>query len=276
MTGRAFADPPIEFGRIVCGLDTSPQSLEGARQAIEIAAPGAVVLGVHAWNPAEAFSAGIHRAAVARDLRAKGEAALKAAKERYSSLQTRLVEGDEKSGLIEVAEEAGVDLISVGSHGSSRASGILLGSMATAMIHDAPCSVLVAREPRSAEPPRRIVHAADGSEASLEAARAAALIADRTDATVLSVHIGDDDQGRAILEEAAAVISTAEVEVATRLEAGTAHARLIEIANEVGAALLTSGARGVRGVKALGSVSERVAHQASCSVLIIRRGIAGA
>ena len=99
---------------------------------------------------------------------------------------------------------------------------------------------------------------------------------DRTDATVLSVHIGDDDQGRAILEEAAAVISTAEVEVATRLEAGTAHARLIEIANEVGAALLTSGARGVRGVKALGSVSERVAHQASCSVLIIRRGIAGA
>ena len=97
MTGRAFADPPIEFERIVCGLDTSPQSLEGARQAIEIAAPGAVIFGVHALNLAQAFSAGIHRAAVTRDLRAQAEAALKAANERYPALQTRLVEGEEKS-----------------------------------------------------------------------------------------------------------------------------------------------------------------------------------
>jgi nucleotide-binding universal stress UspA family protein len=204
-------------------------------------------------------------------MRAEAEAALNTARERYPSLQTQLVEGEEKSALIKVATEAHADLLSVGSHGSSRAAGVLLGSVATATIHNAPCSVLVAREHRSAESPRRIVHAADGSEGSLEAARAVAVIADRINAAVLSVHIGDDDQGRAIVEEAAAVISAAGVEVATRAETGSAHARLIEIADEVDAVLIAVGARGVRGLKALGSVSERVAHQASCSVVIIRR-----
>jgi hypothetical protein len=34
--------------------------------------------------------------------------------------------------------------------------------------------------------------------------------------------------------------------------------------------LLIVGSKGLHGVKALGSVSERVAHQAQCSVLIVR------
>jgi nucleotide-binding universal stress UspA family protein len=34
--------------------------------------------------------------------------------------------------------------------------------------------------------------------------------------------------------------------------------------------LLVVGSRGLRGLKALGSVSERVAHRADCSVLIVR------
>jgi nucleotide-binding universal stress UspA family protein len=268
---RTLPDPPIELERIICGLDGSPESLEGARVALEIAAPCADVVGVLVWNSAEAFHAGIHRARVARNLRTKAEAALRAAQKRYPSLRTQLVDGDERSALIKLAERAGSDLICVGSHGSSRVAGVLLGSTATATIRSAPCSVLVAREPTSRESPRRIVHAADGSKGSLEAARVAAVVAGRTDAEVLSVHIGDDDAGRAILEEAAALISAAGVEVTTRLEPGTAHVRLIEVASEDGAAMIVSGARGVRGVKALGSVSERVAHEASCSVLIVRR-----
>ena len=34
--------------------------------------------------------------------------------------------------------------------------------------------------------------------------------------------------------------------------------------------LVVVGSRGVHGLKALGSVSERVAHQAECSVLVVR------
>jgi nucleotide-binding universal stress UspA family protein len=44
---------------------------------------------------------------------------------------------------------------------------------------------------------------------------------------------------------------------------------LVAVAAE--ADLVIVGSRGLRGIKALGSVSERVAHEARCSVLIVRR-----
>jgi nucleotide-binding universal stress UspA family protein len=34
--------------------------------------------------------------------------------------------------------------------------------------------------------------------------------------------------------------------------------------------LVVVGSRGLRGLKSLGSVSERIAHRASCSVLVVR------
>jgi nucleotide-binding universal stress UspA family protein len=43
---------------------------------------------------------------------------------------------------------------------------------------------------------------------------------------------------------------------------------LVEAAIE--ADLLVVGSRGLHGIKALGSVSEQVAHEARCSVLIVR------
>ena len=43
---------------------------------------------------------------------------------------------------------------------------------------------------------------------------------------------------------------------------------LVDFSHEVD--LLVVGSRGLRGVRALGSVSERVAHQAHCSVLVVR------
>jgi len=57
-------------------------------------------------------------------------------------------------------------------------------------------------------------------------------------------------------------------------EAGLDHRppveALIERAAEVDADLLVVGSRGVHGMAALGSVSERVAHRAGCSVLVVR------
>jgi nucleotide-binding universal stress UspA family protein len=43
---------------------------------------------------------------------------------------------------------------------------------------------------------------------------------------------------------------------------------LVEASTE--ADLLVVGSRGLKGIKALGSVSERVAHEAKCSVLVVR------
>jgi nucleotide-binding universal stress UspA family protein len=39
--------------------------------------------------------------------------------------------------------------------------------------------------------------------------------------------------------------------------------------------LVVVGSRGLHGVRALGSVSERVAHEAHCTVLVVQDAIAG-
>ena len=45
--------------------------------------------------------------------------------------------------------------------------------------------------------------------------------------------------------------------------------RITEAAESTRASLVVIGHRGVRGARALGSVSERVVHQAPCSVLVV-------
>jgi len=46
----------------------------------------------------------------------------------------------------------------------------------------------------------------------------------------------------------------------------------VDTFSDVDTDLLVLGSRGLRGVHALGSVSERAAHRAGCSVLVIRPG----
>ena len=46
----------------------------------------------------------------------------------------------------------------------------------------------------------------------------------------------------------------------------------VDAFSDVDADLLVLGSRGLTGVHALGSVSERAAHRAGCSVLVIRSG----
>jgi nucleotide-binding universal stress UspA family protein len=55
-------------------------------------------------------------------------------------------------------------------------------------------------------------------------------------------------------------------------EHASAHKAITAAAASIGASLLVIGSRGLHGVHALTSVSERVAHEAPCSVLVLRRG----
>ncbi len=56
--------------------------------------------------------------------------------------------GSPESRIVEIAEEWQADLIIVGSHGYNAWERLLLGSVSNAVVHHAPCSVLVARMPK--------------------------------------------------------------------------------------------------------------------------------
>jgi nucleotide-binding universal stress UspA family protein len=101
--------------------------------------------------------------------------------------------------------------------------------------------VLVARTPSSGEwAPRSILAGVDGSReahAALEAARA---LEARFGATLTVLTVDDRRPAGALVEAAS------------------------------GLDLLVVGSRGLHGARALGSVSEQVAHEARCSVLVTR------
>lgn len=157
---------------------------------------------------------------------------------------------------------------SVGAPGTSRPAGVLFRSVATAMAHYAPCSVLLARRSPRDNFPRRIVHANDGSPDSLAAARVAGERAAHVGSEVTTVHVGEDDEQ---VEQVAALIESSGAKVVARNERGVPHRRIAQTAKALGASLIVAGSRGTSGVARARKRERTYRRGAECSVLIVRR-----
>ena len=163
--------------------------------------------------------------------------------------------------LLAEIERRDATLVAVGSDGLSRAVGIARGSASTHLVHEAPCSVLVARAPRSAELwPRSIVVGVDGSRESEAALAVARELSGRFGAELRAIVATGD----------ARVDPEAARRVAPELEElpGRAVDELHVLSES--ADLVVVGSRNLTGVRALASVSERVAHEARSPVLVVR------
>ncbi len=258
------------FERVTCGIDGTPESFECMSHAMAVAGPEAAVAAVAVVDRGLALHAGIHADAVERDLSESAERALRRVRAAYPRVTASILRGAEASGFLDAARDAGSDLVAVGSHDSSRAMGIALGSVATSVIHRAPCSVLVARAQTAIPFPDAILIATDGSDDAGQAVAAAARIAYRYGSRVALLQVGDPQGGRSVAEDAMRVIEVAGAEPWIEVRRGSPTREIERFASECGASLLVVGSRGLSGVRALGSVSERVAHRAPCSVLIVR------
>ena len=64
-------------------------------------------------------------------------------------VRTKILAGSATEVIVQEARTWGADLIVVGSHGHGRLRRLLLGSVADAVVAEAPCSVLVVRDPRA-------------------------------------------------------------------------------------------------------------------------------
>ena len=255
------------FHRVVVGVDGSPQSREAARQAAVFAGSHGTVALVAAWMPPPAVIASpVGHAPVDLDEDAERRAAENAlARVRFdlpgpAPVTAKMARGIAWDVLIREAVAIDASLIAVGSHGHSRIRGLVAGSTATEILHNAPCSVLVARS-ASSRFPTRIVVGVDGSAQSAAAYRVAQELAERFDAELRPV-LGADGKGVDRLAVVALLGHRFETSPGAQVDA------LVAAAGE--ADLLVVGSRGLHGVKALGSVSERVAHRARCSTLVVR------
>lgn len=217
------------------------------------------------------------------------------------------VEGYPGTTIVEEAEKYGVDLVFVGSHGHSGFVRFLLGSIAKAVVQNAPCSVEIVRHPdHDKEHPdhgadtaqtggMRLLLATDGSVFSDAAARSIAAqpwpagsivrivsvvepIAPAatswfvTGAVVERVREDDAKRSEEAVRAAQEIIASAGLECETAVLEGSPKRRIVEDSKTWGAHLVIVGSHGRRGLTRylMGSVSEAVAMHAHCSVEVIR------
>jgi nucleotide-binding universal stress UspA family protein len=257
------------FDRIVCGVDLSAASLEATRQAARLVSDdGSLLLvSVAVGDPVAVASpaglgATVARTRVDEQARAAYRAALAhAAREaRATCPRTRIKirEGDPITRLLEAITAGHATLVVAGSHDYHRMSGIVIGSVATHLLHRARCSVLIACPPKNGL--RRVLVGIDGSPESELAARIGGDLADRFDMELKTVFAYG---GKPVRHYDAVDRQTPAVETFDEpVHALVSRAR--------GGDLIVLGSRGLHGLRALGSVSERVAHRAPCSVLVVR------
>lgn len=262
-------DPP--FATILCAVDGSRGSAEAARQATVLARPGAAlhfiaVTHVTGTGLVEMADLGEDRAeeALQQSVRLAAETGVVASAERKQGTPTHDI-------LLAAADAH--ELLVLGSHGGSRAEGIMFGSTASQLAHRTVKPLLVARSARDGgDFPSRILVATDGSPGSWAATRAAARIAQVHGSAVGLVHGArgaDHERRRTVGEQAEAIRDATAVEPVVTDSFGAPADAIVEAARSHRASLLVIGHRGLHGVRALGSVSERVVHQAPCSVLVV-------
>jgi nucleotide-binding universal stress UspA family protein len=259
MTMEAQASDPQVFEHIICGVDGTPASLIAVRQALRLQDEHGTLLLSAVTNLAKAAHAGMAAPHAAELLHHEAEAALAEAQAIAPSAATNLMDGDPVAVLLKQAEAERATLIAVGSHGRGRAAGLLLGTVAARMLRDATCSVLVARAADNDAWPQTVVVGVDGSLESAAAFAVARSLAARFGGSVRAVASTKDQLDREAAEA-----------IAPELEQhDTAAVNVLVSASRPGD-LIVVGSRGLHGLKALGSVSERVAHQARSSVLVVR------
>lgn len=248
------------FERVVCAIAGDGRGLEAVRQIERLRAGEGSVLLTSIAETRAAARTGLLAPDWRKELRTAAQEAVDRARALAPAADTRIADGDAASTVRFILEDERATLLAV-EDGRSRVAGMLLGSVATTMLRDAPCSVLVARAPAEPERfPSSIVVGVDGSPESRRAAEVASGLAERFHASARAIVASG---GKAVLVEG---IDAAGLP----LERDDRPPVDALVAAAESADLLVVGSRGLHGIRALGSVSERVAHRARSSVLVVR------
>ena len=258
------------FNSILCGVEGNPASTEAARQAIALAGDEAKLNFTAVYTSFE-LGPDYHKDALEKSL----EEAAVLAGDAGVSASYHLREGRYAIDVL-LSESKDHDLLVIGTHGKSRARGIMFGSTAAKAAHNLEGPLLIAREtPGESSFAERIVFATDGSTGSWAPAHAAAELAAKFESKLEVLHVDDGkhEGARPVIEEQVEElrqVSGTEPELTTH--EGNVAKEIVEVAKGSGASLIVTGRRGLKGIKSLGSVSERIVSGAHCSVLLVPAG----
>ncbi len=219
------------------------------------------------------------------------------AKEEASSamglnLESIICEGEPPDTIAEIAQAKNADLIAIGTHGRKGLKKLLMGSVTSGLIVNAPCDVLVVKKPCTGCKGmyESILVPFDGSECSQRALKQACGIAsvDGGSVTVLyvipryeemigffrsnSIKNSLMNEALKITEKAGGLASENGIRARTLIEDGDVSTKITEIAVKEGNDLIVMGSYGWSGIDkaVIGSNTERVIMHANCPILVVR------
>lgn len=270
-SSSATWSPAGVFTRIVCGVDGSDEGLEAVQQAARLAVTSGQITLSGVWNTGTTVALGWSPPGAYAPIgtREDVEKAVARARELLPdtlAVETSILEGPPAPMMAVEARRHNATLVAIGTHGHGRLPGILLGSVATQLLHNAPCPVLIARPQATVNGfPRSIIVATDGSPEATRAVAVGESLAARLGAELEAAVVtdqNDPDPGADQIE----IHGPAGRRIPLRRLRGHAAEALSDLRPD----LLVVGSRGLRGLRSLGSVSERVAHESKASVLVVR------
>ena len=257
--------------RVICGIDASRADETAVRAACDLAGTRghiALVCVTSAMGVGATAQATIAPARATEAL----ERAMKQARDAGVRSSAHLIRGRQASEALLRAASDG-DVLVVGTHGHSRAGGIALGAVATNALHRASVPVLVAR---TAQSPMEgaLLFASDGSQGSDAACTLLCRVAARHKPPITLFHVEggsvDESARHALARQAVELAEATGVDPTVVAGRGDPADSIVEAATAGAFSLIVVGSHGRTGLRALGSVSERVAHRAPCSVLVAR------
>jgi nucleotide-binding universal stress UspA family protein len=267
-------------GTIVCGVDHSPGARNAAKLADGLAGRlGSRLLLIHAVPlPLPSREAGVAPPTsfvMVDQMRAAGVTLLEEIAGELDAapgIERRVQIGGAAEVIAAAAEDAGAELVVVGSRGLGSVGALLLGSVSRSLATRGPCPALIVPDSTPVLGDGPIVCAVDESEGAGAALSAAADLAGRLDVQLLVVTVeANDGPSPAAVER---LVSAAGLGMSTRtiVTHGEPAAAIVEAAGSHGAGMIVIGSRG-RGALAasvLGSVSSSVAGRSERPVLVVR------
>lgn len=234
---------------------------------------------------------GYVKRAVLREMDKRGEQITAVSVERLREIgipaEVLMARGDARFLIPFYARKWSSDLIFVRAHVRKNLEHWMLGSVARAVVTSAPCTVQIVRDakdrPHTLDSARRVLLATDGSETSLQAARAVVgrPWPEGSEFRVISVEepwaiklsrVRQENEAQEAVSSAEQVLGSVGMKATVAVLSGNVKQAILEEAQKWAADLIVIGSHGRRGFKRflLGSVSEAVAMNAPCSVVVVR------
>jgi nucleotide-binding universal stress UspA family protein len=227
-------------------------------------------------------------------MRAECERAIASVTEEVDDVTTEVLRGDPADAILEYAEDAGVDVVAMGTHGRRGLNRYLMGSVTERVVRLSEVPVLTVREVEESRTDGdygAVLVPTDGSEASEAAVDHALAVAERAGATVHVVNVVDlgemaassnytlpttlldhlQEAGEAATERVADRARDRGLEAVTAVLEGTPVADLLGYADDHDVDLIAMGTHGRSGLDRylMGSTTERVLRRADVPVLTV-------